>query len=168
MKLYHVSCKEYEIGKKFTSKISTQYHLKKIANGEGWVDLKLNEFKPEGAPNRDQCFYAFDSLANCFAYIDSEKCSGGGPYYYEVKMINPIAAPMSLNNIILKKGEESDEIESIANEYWNPTLNWKFIEYLSIEMEIIATVDSPVLMEKISGKNNYDLDYELGNKTFCK
>lgn len=168
MKLYHVSCKEYEVGQKLSSTTTTPYHIKKTEKGEGWVDLKLNEFKPVDAPDRDKCLYAFDSLANCFAYINSEKCTGDKAYYYEVEMVNPIGAPMKLNHVIMKKGEGSDEIELIAKEYWNPTLNWKFIEYLSIEMEIVAKVGEPNMIEKASGKNNYILDCELGNKTFCK
>lgn len=168
MKLYHVSCKEYEIGKKFISNTPTQYHLKKIANGEGWVDLKLNEFRPDDAPNRDQCFYAFDSLANCFAYIDSEKCEKGKAYYYEVKMVNPINAPMRLNHVILKKGEESDKIETIVQEYWNPTLDWKFMEYLSSEMEIVAIIEEPNFIEKAKGKMNIDYDLALSDITYGK
>lgn len=169
MKLYHVSCKEYEIGEKFISKTPTPYHSKKVEKGEGWVDLKLNEFKPEGAPNRDQCYYAFDSLDNCSAFIENEKCSTeGGPYFYEVKMINPIGAPMRLNQVILKKGEDSDEIESIAQEYWNPTLEWKFMEYLSFEMEILDRVDAPGMMEKLRGKSNYIIDFDLSESAYGK
>ena len=169
MKLYHVSCNLYEVGQKFNPKSVTPYHSKKVVKGEGWGDLKLNEFKPEGAPRRDQCYYAFDSLENCSAFMDSEKClTEGGPYYYEVKMTNPVGAPMRLNQVILKKGKDSDKIESIALEYWNPTLKWKFMEYLSSEMEIIDRIDAPDIKGKLRGKNNYILDCELGEKNLWK
>lgn len=166
MKLYHVSFKTYKAGEKFSSKTITPYHAEKDKKGEGWVDLELNKYKPDNAPNREQCYYAFDFIGNCFAYISTINCGSNKPIYYEVKMDNPFGAPMRLTNVLLKKGNGSSLTESISEEYWNPTLDWKFIEYLSAEMEIVAILDEPEMIVKRSGKNKYDLDCQLSDKTY--
>jgi hypothetical protein len=168
MKMYHVSFKTYKVGEKFSSKTITPYHVEKDKKGEGWVDLELNKYKPDNAPNREQCYYAFDFIGNCFAYID--KINGGGykPNYYEVKLIDAINAPMRLTNTLLKAGIKSENVTIIANEYWSSTLDWKYYEFLSEEMEIVAILDEPNFLEKAKGKMNYNYDCELSIKTFGK
>ena len=83
-------------------------------------------------------------------------------------MIDPISAPMCLTDLLLKEGQESDQIGTIANEYWNSTFGWKYREYLSAEMEIVKDLNEPSNIEKASGQMNYQRDYELRKEKFGK
>lgn len=167
--LYHVSFSKYDIGSIFS--LSTQdetfYYKMNKENGLNWVDDFLNLKRPSSAPLRHQTFYSFDSLANCHRYIKSINHSNKIVYYYKIEMQNPFKAPMCLTDLILKSRNQSPLIDKIANEYWHPTLNWKFYEYLSNEMLIVEDIREPDFLAKIQGDSNYNFDIDLRKKYFA-
>lgn len=157
MNLFHVSTKEYEVGKIIKAEVfaNTEYYRNAIANGKSWIDDYLDNSKPENAPERKNAIFAFDSIENCVAFKGQNKAN----FYYKVRMNNPIACPMCLTDA-LKENETEANIR-ISNEYWNPSKDWKFLEYLSSEMEIIEIIEAPDLYQLAKGKMNYDDDHKL-------
>ncbi|GAA3732983.1 hypothetical protein GCM10022422_14510 [Flavobacterium ginsengisoli] len=154
MNLFHVSSREYTVGQiiKAEDFENTEYYQNAITQNKNWIDDYLDNHKPANAPERKKTIYAFDCPENCIAFNDNE-----GNFYYRVKMINPVACPMCLTDELQENN--SDKNISIANEYWNPSLSWKFLEYLSPEMEILEIISPPDKYKKIKGRMNYDADH---------
>lgn len=158
MPLYHVSCKEYHVNQVIKAEDfeTTEYYNNAVNDNKSWIDDFLDENKPENAPDRKKALYAFDSIANCGAFKNSCKCE---IFYYEVEMVEPAACPMCLTDGLI----QGDEIlnNRLAEEYWNPMEDWKYLEYLSSEMRIIRKVNKPTFYEKPLGLENYLADKAL-------
>jgi len=142
----------------------TFYYRNRKQSGDNWVDDLLDKYKPMNAPSRKQTFYAFDSLANCYRFNKSLGNKNKTVFYYKVKLYNPYKTVMSLTDFIFKLGKNSSELDKIAQEYWFPSLDWKFYEYLSNKMTIIETLSEPDYLSKIQGDCNYNNDFDLRKK----
>lgn len=164
MELYHVSFKKYEVGKTYTASNPIGYHLRAIQKGEGWVNDILDEYRPDGTPSRISSFYACDILENCVAYIGNKTIEGKEPIYYKVKMECTIGFPMVMVDRIKCLGNDTSKILPYIDEYWNPTLDWKYLEFLSSTMTIIEILSEPFGLFK--GKRNYEVDRDLAIKIF--
>lgn len=160
IEFYHVTERIYCAGESLNMNEETYYFIEQGRRGNQWIDLFLNGLKPENAPERQYSFFAFDNLDNCKAFWENEK-RNGFPKYYKVSMQNAIKAPMCLVQLILREGRESNRIETIAREYWNPQHEWKFLEFLSNEMTIIQLHKSPSITDNLAGITNYEEDKEL-------
>jgi hypothetical protein len=166
IELFHVSLIKYDNDTvlKLTGNDETHYYKRKREIGDNWVDDTLNTYRPLKAPFRQQTFYAFDAIENCIAFATTNNLRN--PYYYKVKMQSPTKAPMCLTDLILKSKGDLEKIKKIVQEYWNPQNDWKFNEYLSIEMSIIESIQEPDFFAKLKGKENYNHDYDIENKLF--
>lgn len=141
LELYHISCIEYKNGETAPLQNVNSYHLLTVQQGIGWVNDFLDIKRPTGAPSRIRSYYACDTIRNCIGYGRNKQCENGGPFLYKVAMKNPRKVPMSLVNTILRKREGNALNDQIADEYWTPTREWKYYEYLSEEMKIIERLE---------------------------
>lgn len=166
--LYHISHNDYPLGKVNSIVGISYYHQLTVDNKIDWVNDFLDNEKPHNAPSRKKAFYACDSITNCVGFWGRSKCISGSTFLYKVKMLNPCKVPMSLVNTLNRKGISNPSNHLVAQEYWMPTQNWSFYEYLSEEMQII---------EKIEIKNEYlnnnavfliGKDRDLANKLFLQ
>lgn len=164
MILYHVSTKLYSVGdiisvNNFSS--TTEYYQNSEGRGKKWIDDYLDSIRPQDAPSRKRTIYAFDSLANCGAFIGRDF---NNFHYYKVEMDDPVVCPMCLTDKL-----EVDNIEKnaiIGNEYWRPTIAWSFLEYLKEEMIVIEILPPPNFLEIAAGRFAYGKDRDLSNNTF--
>jgi hypothetical protein len=166
MTLFHASYEIFEVGQIYTADRITPYFLEKQTQNLKWIDLLLNEYKPDHAPIREQTFFACDSVENCHAYISSLNRPAKVPSYYKVEMENPVKCVMCLTDLLRIVGDANPNVNVYAQEYWTPTLEWKYYEYLSNEMTILEVVPEPDVVLKNRGKANYSADRELRIKTF--
>jgi len=164
--LFHASYKIFEVGQTYVADKETPYFLEKRSQGMDWVDLLLNEYKPDKAPIRQQTFFACDKVENCYAYISSRRQVVGMPIYYKVEMENPAKGVMCLTDIFPKFEKQNPSLRTYAEEYWSPTLEWKYYEYLSNQMKIIEILNEPDIIMKSVGNNNYMMDQELRKEVF--
>lgn len=161
MSLFHVSCKEYQIGEIINANDfeSTKYYENATDNQKNWIDDFLDNIKPTNAPERRKTVFAFDSLDNCSSF--KNKCEGE-VYYYKVEMLNPIGCPMCLTDALVENNEELNN--RIGEEYWSPTKEWKYLEYLSSQMTVIERLPKPNFMNSAKGMTNYIADKNLAKE----
>jgi hypothetical protein len=174
MELYHITCKAYPIGKVPILEGESFYYLSTLKDGRAWINEFLDSQKSNKMPSRKKAFYACDSINNCKILKNTVAKLHCTPKIYKVSMTNPSKSPISLVNHLFKLGKDHRIVNDVAKEYWNPTQNWKFYEYLSEEMEIIQEV----LNEDLSREgqilfwtiNNDGLiaDAKLANEKFRK
>jgi hypothetical protein len=166
---FHISPNQYTHQEKITIKDKTDYYKSKELINQNWVDDFLNCNKPKGFPDRKKAVYAFSSLEYCERLMGNEKKFSQGKYFYRVQMKEPIQVPMCLVYILLKQGEIGNKNLSITQEYWQPKLVWRCLEYMSEEMIILEKVNAPIdniLLRK--AYNDYLLDIEQANKFVSK
>lgn len=166
MILFHASYNQFEVGQTYLADSDTPYFLEKQAQGMDWVDLLLNKYKPVSAPPRQRTFFACDSVENCFAFISNRPRVGETPIYYKVEMENPAKGVMCITDIFRKVDRDDPNIPVYAQEYWTPTQEWRYFEYMSASMKILEIVDEPEFILKIRGKENYTSDRDLRIRMF--
>lgn len=166
MTLFHASYETFEVGRTYSADRVTPYFLEKQSQNMDWVDILLNEYKPDHAPMRQQTFFACDSVENCFAYISSRPRIGELPIYYKVEMENPVKAVMCITDIFRNVDINDPAIPVYANEYWYPSQEWRYYEYLSDSMQILEVVQEPDFILKNRGKMNYSADRDLRIRMF--
>jgi len=140
MELYHITCNAYPAGQVPALEDESFYHLSTQTDNRAWINEFLDIQKSNNKPSRKKSFYACDSVINCKALkstIVKPQCT---PRIYKVRMTNPSKSPMTLVNYLYELGQVHTDNVEVANEYWNPTKEWKFYEYLSEEMEILEEV----------------------------
>ena len=142
LELYHISCKAYPIGIVPPMDGESLYHLSTQTDQRAWIDEFLDSQKSNEMPSRKKTHYACDSILNCKALKSTIAKPHCTPRIYKVKMTNPSKSPMALVNHLLMLGQDHQIVNEVAKEYWNPTLDWKFYEYLAEEMEIIEEVSN--------------------------
>lgn len=152
MSLFHVSCNEYQIGQVISVEAFevTEYYQNAVQANNNWIDDFLDEERPENVPPRQRTIFTFDSIENCAAFQNS--CVEE-TFYYKVEMLNPTACPMCLTDAL--ELVNTDLNNRIREEYWNKTLDWKYLEYLDIQMTIIEKLAKPNFISRSKGMMDY-------------
>lgn len=163
MELFHISSNNYNIGKIINSDSfgQTEYYRTSTLWGKNWIDDFLDSQRPLGYPARKSSLFAFDCISNCSAFME-KSFKGRIAKYYKVKMSSPFALPICLTDSLIRDSLEHNI--KIATEYWHPTEEWKFLEYLSNQMEILEVINESSEDEKIRGCLNYQHDIEKRNR----
>jgi hypothetical protein len=174
LELYHITCNAYPIGKVPALEGESFYHLSTQSDVRSWIDKFLDTQNSSEIPLREKAFFACDSIMNCKALKSTVAKPNCTPKIYKVRMKNPSKSPMALVNHLLELGEAHSKNFDVANEYWRPTEDWKFYEYLSMEMEIIEEVPNKDLSQMgqilfwCTNNDGLIADSKLANKIFIK
>lgn len=168
MVLFHVSFTKYIVGQTYTAPNPNGYHQRAIQNGEAWINEFLNENKSEDLPSRISSFYACNIIENCQGYIGNKTINGQQPIFYKVEMNCEIGFPMVLIDAIRKNGLNSAFLNECSVEYWSPTGEWKFKEFLSPEMTILEILPAPNPILANKGRMSYNTDLERAKREFIR
>ncbi len=174
LELYHITCKAYPIGKVPPLEGESLHHLTTQTDVKAWINDFLDLYRSNEVPSRKKTFFACDSIMNCKALKSTVAKANCTPRIYKVKMKSPSKLPLALVNHLFVLGQGHTKNIELANEYWNPTKNWNFYEYLSEEMEIIEEVINEDLTPMgqvrfwVSDNCNLIADSELVKAIFVK
>ncbi len=167
MELYHVTCKKYRVGQVLNALNfeRTEYYVGAERNNLSWIDDFLDAKRGQSHPSRSNTLFAFDCEKKCKAFASSRSLIS--PIFYQVEMVEPVACPMHLVGLISKAN--SDEFNNrIAQEYWHPTQDWKYLEYLSVQMEIKSIVDASNPYWESAGRMAIGLDRDKAKYFFLQ
>jgi hypothetical protein len=91
----------------------------------------LEKNRPANVIPRRRCIYLFKSFAQCIHYGDSQHCDHDY-IIYKVEAIPSRGMPMALVERVRKHIENGEECKAntIAREYWSPTQEWRYLEFL--------------------------------------
>jgi hypothetical protein len=168
---YHVSRYEYAPGQRVRLDPGQVTHFHDVLGAAGNIagEERLNAHRPARWPCRYTCLYAFGTLADCSLYGGSQH-KDEKVHYYRVRMDNAVRVPMVLVDQIRKQVDPTAaQTEQMAREYWQPSREWAYWEYLTDEIEIVEQVE-PLGMgdfEVIGAQGSYIDDNELA-KEFCR
>lgn len=148
--LYHATTDELEIGEKLRADTRNPASIANASRREAEEFLKQQ--CPKGRPQRLSSFFAFDDPSHSAAYLDSELRCGlkqgsntGQRHLYIVEMSTFSKHPMILVDAVATSLSQGDEslAAKLAEEYWDPTQEWKFWEHLAPEMVVVERMSWP-------------------------
>lgn len=110
---------------------------------------KLEEFlelyHPQELQSRLLSWFAFDKECQAAIFLDAEprlhpEQANATKLLYQVSMASPSRHPMVVAEGVAKllcQGKVEHAIAA-AKEYWRPTRDWEFWEYLSADLEVVS------------------------------
>jgi hypothetical protein len=142
---------------------SHSYGARAAAAGNAWVDPLLDG-RPAalGKPLRTTSVYCCPDLACCAKFADTEAHLAGRYRIYEVVAHGRVhAAPMLLVGRISRRKAPDVVGMAIADEYWQHTKEWRYVEVLADALEVVREVAKPDPFSIMCGGACYDDDYQL-------
>jgi len=127
-----------------------------------WIENEFERFRDGRSISRLTAFFATATVADCL-YYHNIQTDYALAFLYKVKMSSPNRHPMALIGKAEKHQGNSECLKAIVEEYWQPTKNWQFWEFLDASMEIIEGVEPPSNEMVAGAKFRYDEDRRLVN-----
>ena len=129
------------------------------------AEALLEQRRPTSYYSRLSCWYACDTPEFAAKYLESEIARdaqhvSGAPLLYLIDLTSPSRHPMCLVNEIAKRLENNEThlAETLADEYWNPTLEWAFWEYLGEMITPFASENWPNVIQRSTALFTYSGD----------
>ena len=135
MELYHATRNVFSIGEEIISNSLSPYYPE--------ASDALDSLRPDNAPARINALYSADSSAFAYYFLIKQNVCKSEINLYKVKVQDPWQAVFSIPHVIQRRIEKGQNIDSLINEYWDPTENWEFYEYLSTSFVITDQLDHP-------------------------
>lgn len=154
---YHATNKVFQVGERFSINMfdgtMSSYHAS-LSEKKKKVNEIFNRWRPNNVISRIKCIYLFDNLRHCIHYAKSEKYKHIYKVRSEEQVFGPF--PMVLVNTFYKNHKRQ-----IIREYWNPTKEWKFVEFLASSFIVVKEESLEII-------SNMDLevDRDLANHLF--
>lgn len=139
----------------------------------GVVEVILERGRPSDACSREEALYTTRYPAYTLVYIQSElarlatdSCKKGSEsiHVYEVELAvsepHPMALVDRIRSISLKN---TPIVQEIVSEYWNPTKDWRFLEYITNSVRITRELEttSISLVDRTVAFMTYQRDYKM-------
>jgi hypothetical protein len=140
MKLYHATSQGFKINQIVGPFSGTHFIEQKVKpNNLYYVEEFLESHRPCSKVSRLSAIFAFDKPEYCLRFLQAE-CRGS-LRVYEIEMQSPSSSPMCLVDSLRDKNLPPEIKVRLANEYWDPTRDWSFMEYMSDSMVIKLEVN---------------------------
>lgn len=159
MELYHVTKIKYVNDSTISvgSLDGLAHYYNQLSKQNKMIDDFLSVGRPENEPPRNNCLYAFDKPEYCYYYGAKQMLNANKLYIYKCELDCYLGHPMVLVGFLSDNNLTNRQKEMICKEYWNPVMNWHYMEYLSTEMTIIS--EEPITEELKNTKKKSLLDY---------
>lgn len=161
MTLFHITDKVYEIGTSISSNDFGEacfYHQNNPVHI--WINDVLDARRDADCPPRKRCIYAFDKPGHCLAFNNNPVL-----HCYQIEMEAHGGYPMVLTDKLRRVGENYNRLDDLIDEYWHPTKQWKYNEFLGESMVVIGEI-KPNKILGIASKMSYDDDRTMADQLF--
>jgi hypothetical protein len=156
MIFYHASKTKHEIGDTLTH---TQSNTCKYYPD---VNIALEKVKPQGMLGRDNAIYITNDSAFAKHFISSQH-KQSKTFIYEVSTTDePSGHPFAVIHQINKhiNNLNGSKVNVLALEYWQPSQQWKFYEYLVSNITITGIIevdDNDIILATLSYQDDISL-----------
>lgn len=122
------------------------------------IEEILESRRPVALTTRAKAYFASPSPAFVKWYCEREPSTNTAKVVVcEVTMPHPTAHPMALTKAIARFITNPNVAREIADEYWSPKDTWMCVEYIDIEMIVIAQLDDSI--ETLGAQVAYSKDF---------
>lgn len=112
--------------------------------------------------SRLTALFAGADAADCVQFLRAQRDYDNVPVHlYRVDM--PVSGhhPMALVDAVRRKAGHTNIIDKIVEEYWQPTLKWRFWEYLGQTMTVVEELPLPDTIMMAGAFHRYITDRDL-------
>ncbi|MHC2068160.1 hypothetical protein ACYFX5_11845 [Bremerella sp. T1] len=136
-----------------------------VSQGKQWVEIHLEALRNGRATDRQFAVYASDTPANAALFAISQN-SGVTVHVYEVTpdIVNP--SPMAVIGHLGTKTAAFAQLPLAIDEYWEPQMNWSFLEYPANQLTVIQEIPLPDAIALASAQYAYGNDCQLAKHTW--
>ena len=127
------------------------------------VEDILEQIRGNRSVSRLNAFFASKEESDCAVYLKNPGYTGS-LFIYKVRLPVAFSHPMALVDRIKKHLGNDGFLKQIAEEYWYPSKDWKYFEFLGDSMEIIEQVAVPNNNMLSGAKVRYGSDRDLAQK----
>ncbi|MBP3983985.1 hypothetical protein J5837_06040 [Pseudoxanthomonas helianthi] len=135
MPLYHATLRAYSSGQEVVATVPTTFYPEAVT--------EIEKFRGTHQPNRSFCLFATDDLDFCYYFALRQRFDPEKINIYEVQMALYHKAPIAIVHTLQRRIEKGESLGRLPDEYWNPTVAWKFWEYFGSAMTIVGEVQKP-------------------------
>jgi hypothetical protein len=164
MPFYHASRNVYPDGHVIhvpKGEVADAYQLS-LRLGAKWREDALEATRAGRAFSRQFAVYAANSPGNAARFLISQPDAEKRPVLvYEVDINNKSPSPMVLIGYMDDQGEGFAALPECMEEYWAPTRNWRFLEYVCSEMIVTKSLGPVGMMETWGADADYGRDRDL-------
>jgi len=139
MDLYHASKSKFSVGDIIKGNNTSNFYL--IAT------TAMDSQKPDGLPARKTALYCTDSPEFAVYYLRMQEVDINQINLYRVHVSAHHKAPFSITHVLENKIKANIDVTELINEYWSPSKDWNYYEYLTEEFEVKEIIDKPKLNE---------------------
>jgi hypothetical protein len=136
---YHASRKKFSIGEEVISGELSPYYPN--------ASDVLDSCRPKDAPARKTSLYTSDSIEFAFYFLKKERVCLNNINLYKVDVKDPWRAVFSIPHAIETRIAEGREVNTLIAEYWSPTQDWNFFEYLSRSFIVSEKLPHPEISD---------------------
>ncbi len=167
MAFFHASRSVYPVGHVIRVPEGTTSHAyqRALAIGKKWREDALEAARAGRAFSRQSAVYAANTPGNAARFLVSEPDLENRPVkVYEVVVSTESPSPMVLIGYMDDQGQAFAALPEGIEEYWSPTRNWQFLEYVCLEMAITRCLGNLDAMEVYAADADYGHDRDLARQ----
>lgn len=139
MEYYHASRTIFSIGEEVISGELSPYYPK--------ASEVLDSCRPKDAPARKTSLYTSDSIEFAFYFLKKQRVCLNDINLYKVDVKDPWRAVFSIPHSIETRIAEGGDVDTLIAEYWSPTQDWNFFEYLSRSFIVTEKLPHPEISD---------------------
>jgi len=136
-----------------------------IEQGHNWRDLALEQGRNGRAVPRRRAVFAANTPGNAARFLMAVP-DERPVRLYEVTVAHEALSPMALIEYIDHRGENFGELAACVEEYWAPTREWQFLEYVTDEMVVTAVLGEIDVMVLGGAQIGYMNDRDFARNTW--
>jgi hypothetical protein len=127
--------------------------------GSKWRDDALEATRNGRASARQRAVYAANTPGNAAYFLMVQPNLENKPLrLYEVSLPHQSPSPMALIGYIDGRGTGFSALAACVEEYWTPTKDWEFLEYVVPAMTVVADLGVIDEMEIYTAQAAYEND----------
>jgi hypothetical protein len=106
--------------------------------GMRWREEALERARGDRGFPRRTAVYAANTAVNAARFLISQAGDGGQVWVYEVAISATTPSPMALIGYMDAHGAGFSSLDACVEEYWAPTKQWNFLEFVCESMTVQA------------------------------
>jgi hypothetical protein len=164
MPFYHASRTTYQIGHEIRvpeCQNSRAYELS-LQLGNKWREDALEADRKARSSSRQTAVYAANTPGNAALFLAAQHDPENRPVrVYEVEVSSHSPNPMVLIGYMDDQGPDFVHLAKCIEEYWSPTEDWGFLEYVCEQMIVVADLGVLRDVDSFAAVADYDHDRQL-------
>jgi len=154
--LYHASTSVYAAG------VTLCGRARVVPDANVWIEEEFERSGGGRSSSRLDAFFAGADGADCVKFLVAQRGYDNEPIHlYRVVMPASARHPMALIDAARRNRGRPDALRKIVEEYWQPTRDWRFWEYLGQSMRVVEKLDLPSTVMLAGASHRYGLDRDL-------